>query len=151
MPVSKSTRGTTSCNPSPIPSEIQSNIDSAARGGHDLIRFGLCAIFQIVTLVGEGCPGSTEPAKERDLSGPELDRAMGWSAAHRRRLGITPAYFAGDEERSPRFHLDDVREELRARGPKATSATAKATTKGDDIDVSADLSRAGLHLIGGAK
>ncbi len=90
---------------------------------------------------------ASSPTKERDLTGPELDTAMGWSAAHRRRLKLTPSYFAGDEERSPRFHLDDVRQQLRDRGPKATKAEPKRVV--DSVDVSDIASRVGLRAVGG--
>ena len=93
---------------------------------------------------------AAESPKERDLTGPELDRAMGWSAAHRRRLGLVASYFAGDGERSPRFHLEDVRRQLADRGPQPTKATPKKTISSvDNIDVTSALTRSGLRAVAG--
>jgi hypothetical protein len=111
---------------------------------HPSVKFALTALITELVAPTRPLP------KERDLTGPELDRAMGWSAAHRRRLNLRPSYFAGDEERSPRFHLAEVREQLRARGPQRTTA-APAKSKTEDVDVSDVLGRAKLRALTGGR
>jgi hypothetical protein len=136
----------------PIPTDLTKEIEDAIEAEAQAEAARIRARRRVERLMASEqshsqCARPIPPVKDRDLSGPELDKVMDWSAATRRRLELKPSYFAGDQERSPRYDLDDVRRQLVERGAKPTTPAQRPKTAKDDIDISAELAKGGLRAV----